>query len=339
VSTENIADGLRLSFVGDVMLGRGVNRMLEHRPPDYPWGDTLALLRRSDWRACNLECVISDHGEPWSDKAFHFRSDAKNAAVLGVAGINAVSLANNHSLDFGYRAMQDMLRTLDERGISHAGAGMNSAAAFEPAVSTVHGKRISLIAFTDNEPEWEATDRRPGVAYLPVDARDDRAQRLLRVVEQARRNSDLVVVSAHWGPNWGYEPPKEHVRFGRHLIDSGADIVFGHSGHVFRGIELYRERVILYCAGNFIDDYAVDETERNDESFVFEIGLDREARPQQLWLYPTTIDDCQACMAGRRAEAIATKMMDLCSRLGTRSAWNQSGQRLEIRVSEPSAKE
>jgi poly-gamma-glutamate synthesis protein (capsule biosynthesis protein) len=325
---------LQLVVVGDVMLGRCVNEVLKAEPCDYPWGDTLAVLRKADWRACNLECVISDVGEPWSatPKAFHFRSDAKNVAVLEAARIDAVSIANNHVLDFEYEALCGMIRILDSHGIEHAGAGLNRAMAFRPAISRVRDKTIALIAFTDNEPIWEATESLPGTAYLPVDVSDERAGRLLKTIGETKEQADIVVVSAHWGPNWGYEPPKEQIRFAHHLIDSGADVIFGHSGHVFRGIEVYRGRPIIYCAGNFIDDYAVDEVERNDESFVFAVGLDRDAQPRHISLYPTIITDCQARMAGRRAIAIAEKMQELCAALGTGATWNRSQQRVEIEI-------
>jgi poly-gamma-glutamate capsule biosynthesis protein CapA/YwtB (metallophosphatase superfamily) len=125
--TGTPANGLKLALAGDVMLGRGVNELLKRAPADYPWGDTKLLFEQSDWRACNLECVISDCGVPWwaTPKAFHFRSDAKNIATLKEARIDAVSLANNHTLDFEYEAMFEMLRLLDQAGIQHAGAGVD----------------------------------------------------------------------------------------------------------------------------------------------------------------------------------------------------------------------
>jgi poly-gamma-glutamate synthesis protein (capsule biosynthesis protein) len=115
----------QLLLVGDCMLGRLVNDVLESAPPEYPWGDTLPMLQTADWRICNLECVISDRGEPWSGypKPFHFRSAAKNINVLQAARMNAVSLANNHVLDYGYDAMFDMLEILDRAGIIYSGAG------------------------------------------------------------------------------------------------------------------------------------------------------------------------------------------------------------------------
>src|SRR2546426_1555278 len=144
----------RLALVGDVMLGRLVNQSLREKPPSAAWGDVLALLRASDWRFCNLECVISDLlPERLPAKVFHFRSDARNVAVLRAAGIDTVSCANNHSLDFGPAAMLDMLRLLDAAGVGHAGAGADLEQASRAAISTTRdGTRIAVLACTDNEP-------------------------------------------------------------------------------------------------------------------------------------------------------------------------------------------
>jgi poly-gamma-glutamate capsule biosynthesis protein CapA/YwtB (metallophosphatase superfamily) len=325
---------LHLLLVGDVMLGRGVNDVLCERDASYPWGDTAALFLEADWRACNLECVISNRGEPWEPdlKAFHFRSDLKNLAVLKNARIDAVALANNHSLDFGHQALSDTLRALDAAGIRHAGAGADLAAASGVAVSEVKGRRVGVLAFTDNQPEWEARPSRAGVWYCPIDLDDDRAAHLLQGIRNARKTVEILVISAHWGPNWGYDPPPEHRDFAHALIDNGADLVFGHSGHVFRGVEIYRSRPILYCAGNFIDDYAVDEVERNDRSLVFVLDIDDSIRG--IRLYPTVIRNCQALIANRaEAEIIASKMTALCAKLGTTARWS-AGQKV-LRIEPP----
>ncbi len=321
-------------FVGDVMLGRLVNQNLMHEPPEYPWGDTLSLFHSVGLRICNLECVMSDRGQPWSvtPKMFHFRSDRKNIEVLKRASIDAVSLANNHVLDYEEDAMLDMLATLDQAGIAHAGAGRDIAEASKPAIISAQGHKIGLLAFTDNEAGWAARETQPGIHYLPVDLDDSRAVSLLERVEQAKAQVDFLVVSAHWGSNWGYEPPLAQIPFAKSLVDAGADIIFGHSGHVFRGIEIYKQRPILYCAGNFIDDYAVDEVERNDESFIFILVTEDQAIVQVL-AFPTVITNFQARRArDERAEAIGTKLLQLCRELGTTATWNAGAECLEIAI-------
>ncbi len=332
-------DSVDLLLVGDCMLGRLVNEVLESAPPEYPWGNTLPILHSANWRLCNLECVISDRGTPWSayPKAFHFRSAAKNIAVLTTAQINAVSLANNHVLDYGYDALIEMLEILDRAGIVHSGAGLNSVEASRLATSEVSGRKIGLLAFTDNEPEWEATADRPGVFYVPTDLSDPRAVKLLNKIRESRQAVDSLIVSAHWGSNWGYSPPREHVVFAHAMIEAGADIIFGHSCHVFRGIELFKGRPILYGAGDFVDDYAIDDIERNDQSFIYLMEMP-DSVPRSMRLYPTLIRGCHASLAeGVYALGITDKMSDLCAAFHTPIRWNQARQCMEIAHANPYA--
>ena len=325
---------MKIALVGDVMLGRLVNQALKDRPPDYPWGDTLAVLKRADLRVCNLECAISDDGEPWSasPKEFHFRSDSRNVEVLLAGGIDAVSLANNHVLDFGYDGLRDTLDALDSVGVGRAGAGRSPEEAERPVVLSPRGIRVAMLAFTDNEDEWEVGGNKPGTFYVPVDLKDERAKRLLELVRATKEKTELLLVSCHWGPNWGYDPPPEHPPFARALIDAGADMIFGHSGHVFRGVEVYRRKPIIYCAGDFIDDYAVDPVERNDESCIFVAEADRDGIGR-VELHPSVISHFQARLGevpGRRATG--EKIKALCSALGTTISWDEKCDHLEIDV-------
>lgn len=325
---------MRLIFLGDVMLGRLVNRQLRTVPPAFPWGDTLPVLAQADIRFANLECVLSDGGIPQPGKVFHFRSDTRNTAVLNAAGINVVSLANNHVLDYGADAFRETLPALDRSGILHAGAGPDLEAARRPAIRRAGPAAVGLIAFTDNQPDWEAGPHRPGVYYIPVDkqARDDtRVRELLALVRRTKARTDLLVVSAHWGGNWGADVPPGHRHLGKTLVDAGADVVFGHSAHIFRGVELYRGRPIIYSAGDFIDDYAVDAGERNDQSFIFCVET-AGALPVRLQLHPTVITGFQARLAGKGSRGIATRMQGLCARLGTQSRWSAETNVLEIGV-------
>ncbi|MBI2414178.1 MAG: CapA family protein [Deltaproteobacteria bacterium] len=324
---------MRLLFVGDVMLGRLVNRVLERKPSEFPWGDTLGVLKSADVRICNLECVVSDRGRPWSatPKAFHFRTDARNVRCLKAAGFDAVSLANNHSLDFEYEAAYDTLEILDSVGIAHAGFGHTFEEASRTAYFERAGARLALVAFTDNEPGWEARDGVPGVFYAPIELDDPRAVMLFEKIAEAKGEADIVIASAHWGPNWGYRPIESHRSFGRSMVDAGADIVFGHSCHVFQGVEVYRGSPIMYGTGDFVDDYAVDDIERNDESFIF--TLDWEGMLKGISMYPTIITDFHAELAPYpRGELIAGKMMTLMGEFGLESEWVEKDGVLQVRL-------
>jgi len=328
---------LRLLLVGDVMIGRKVNERLRDETPEHPWGDTLQLFHRADWRACNLECVITDHGTPWarSPKMFHFRSDARNLAVLKAARLDAVSVANNHTLDFNHRGMVEMLKLLDRAHIAHSGAGLNWDDASRLAVSEVQGVRIGFLAFTDNEPAWEAGDDHPGIFYVPVEVPDERTAKLRSLVTVARAEVDLLIVSAHWGDNWGLQPPQAHTELAHDLIRAGADVLFGHSAHVSRGVEVFEGGLILYSTGDFVDDYAVDPAGRNDRAWAFEI-LTEGGQVASLSLYPTVIRNCQARLAEQaEAREMIAAMQKQCLPFGTSATAATDPYRLLIDVRQP----
>jgi poly-gamma-glutamate capsule biosynthesis protein CapA/YwtB (metallophosphatase superfamily) len=322
---------MQVALLGDVMLGRLVNDQLKLADPAYPWGDTLPILRQADITFANLECVLADGGTPQAGKVYHFRSDVKNVASLKSAAIDVVSLANNHVLDFGVDALRETLVALDQHGILRAGAGTDLEAARRPAVRRVGPHAVGFIAFTDNQPDWEATGRAPGIYYVPVDSVDRRVTDLLELVRRTKDQVQLLVVSAHWGGNWGSDVPPSHRRLARALIDAGADVVFGHSAHIFRGVEIYRNRPIVYSAGDFVDDYAVDPVERNDQSFVFLLET-RGSAPHRVRLHPTEITRFQTRLARRSAGEIAGRMQRLSTQLGTRSSWIEGDYVLDIPI-------
>jgi poly-gamma-glutamate capsule biosynthesis protein CapA/YwtB (metallophosphatase superfamily) len=323
---------LRLILLGDVMLGRLVNRQLAVASPMYPWGDTLPVLRAADAVILNLECVLADRGEPWPGKVFTFRTDSRNVAVLTGAPVTAVSLANNHSLDFGRDALQDCIATLVQHEIQPAGAGRSADLAWRPATFSAAGVRVAVLAVTDNMPEWEARVDTPGVYYVSLQRTDPRFTHLLNAIEEAREQHDLVIVSAHWGPNWGYAPPPDHVEAAHRFIDRGADVVFGHSPHVYRGVALHRGKPILFSCGDYLDDYAVDDVERNDESFIWRLEV-KDRRLCRLALIPTMIRACQATLAqGADRVRIVERMRALCAALGTETAETPEG--ITIRIDE-----
>jgi poly-gamma-glutamate capsule biosynthesis protein CapA/YwtB (metallophosphatase superfamily) len=310
---------MRLVLTGDVMLGRLVNQVLRSAHQGYPWGDLLPVFQQADWRFCNLECVISDIVPlVLPSKVFHFRSDARNVAVLKAAGIDVVSTANNHSLDFGTDAMLDMLQILEQAGVGYAGSGRDVAQASHPAISLLPGgTRIGVIAATDNEPSWAAGPDRPGVYNFTVASERSAGDSLAKKVRALRAQTDLAIVSLHWGSNQGIDPEPGQRELARALIQAGASVVFGHSSHVFRGIEVYQGAPIFYSAGDFIDDYYVDELEHNDWALIYELNASGST-VTQIRLRPVVIEDCQARMAApAEANRVFAAMQSRCAGLGT----------------------
>jgi poly-gamma-glutamate synthesis protein (capsule biosynthesis protein) len=315
---------IALGLVGDVMLGRGVDEALkDYRRSEKLWGDTLSVLEAADLRVINLECAITTQENPWSrtPKTFHFRADPSRAVrVLSAARIDACSLANNHTLDFEEEGLLDTLEYLDGAGIRYAGAGRDLEEAARPAIlGGPDPEKVALLAFTDNEPAFAAGVGRPGTNYLPTSLEPEVLDRVEAAIAGAREaGADTILFSNHWGPNMVERPRDIFRRFARSVVDRGADVYYGHSAHVFQGVEVYRGKPILYDTGDFIDDYAVDDRLRNDRSFVFLVSVEG-GEFRRLELFPVVLSFAQTRLAtgGERRE-ILRRMERLSAELGTR---------------------
>jgi poly-gamma-glutamate synthesis protein (capsule biosynthesis protein) len=233
------------------------------RPVDfaYVWGDALEELarRRPAARIVNLETSVTRHDEHWKGKGIHYRMHPENGPCLTAAHVDCCVLANNHVLDYGAAGLIETLQTLQRIGVRTAGAGRNLAEARAPAVIEVPGTgRVLVFGFgTETSgipPSWAATSARPGVDLLP-DLADGTIERIGETVASVKRPGDVVVASIHWGSNWGFSVPAEHVRFAHGLIQVGVDIVHGHSSHHVRPIEVFEDKLILYGCGDLLDDY------------------------------------------------------------------------------------
>jgi poly-gamma-glutamate capsule biosynthesis protein CapA/YwtB (metallophosphatase superfamily) len=302
--------------LGDVMLARGVSDFLARADPAEVWGDTLPLIQSADIRLVNLECCISDRGREFQPpRVFYFRAIPKAINALLAAGIDVATLANNHTLDFGPQALLDTLDHLDSAGILFAGAGPDMSAAGQPVLLERAKTKIGIVAFTDNFPEYRAGPRTAGTNHLPIEHQS--LASLASMIDEAREmGADVVIVSAHWGPNMRRRPPQHFRDFARSAIDAGGDIWFGHSAHLFQGVEFHRGKPIVYDAGDFLDDYRVDPVERNDLSLAwwFDIG------PSEIGLaaYPLTLSFARTNMAtGEDFDWIAKTLRGLCAEMGT----------------------
>ena len=315
---------VQIALTGDVMLGRLVDQsVIQNRSvrPEALWGDVLPLMRAADCRLINLECVISSQGEEWhpATKAFHFRASPRALEFLQVAKIDGVTLANNHVLDYGAEALTDCLARLDRSGIKRTGAGATLEEALTPALFEVPEGCVAVVALTDNEPDWDVTKTTPGINYVVYHDRglvEPYRSRMAQAVAYAGRQADLVIVSAHVGPNWG-TPSRGMQGLAHDLIDLGADLYWGHSNHTPQGIECYKGKAILYSTGDFMDDYWVDQDERNDLSFLF--MLEGEAkRSSRISLYPVRIENFSVRLADEQEwQFLQRTMQAKCKVFGT----------------------
>lgn len=270
------------------------------RPVDfaYPWGDLPALLarHRPDLRIVNLETSITTSERYHAFKGIHYRMHPRNAPCLTAAALDCCVLANNHVLDWGTAGLLETLETLDELGVARAGAGRTLTEAAAPAVLNTAGGRVLVyaagLANSGIPEDWAADATRPGVQWL--DAPDSAAaDALLDSIATARQPGDRVVLSVHWGGNWGYAIPDAHRRFAHRAIDRGAvDVVHGHSSHHPLAIEVYRDRPILYGCGDLLNDYEGIrgyEAFRADLTLLYLPTLDGRGELARLRLLPLRI--------------------------------------------------
>lgn len=324
-----------LALIGDVMLGRGVNQEIHRHTPESFWGDVLPLLRGADVAIANLECAITQHTEKYNRmfKMFHFRADPAAVKVLSAANIGYVSLANNHVLDYQEAGLMDTLQWLDEAGIRHAGAGRNLREATAPVQFEVEGIKVGILALTDNQPDFAADRDRAGTNYLRIRNNDEATIAWLReqVTQLRDAGMTLVILSAHWGPNMVVLPSPWFRNFAHAAIDCGVDIFHGHSAHLFQGVERYEKGLILYDTGDFLDDYAIDSSLRNDWSFVFLVELDDRGL-QRLRMLPVRLHYARVDLArGDEFVAIRKRMQWLCAEFNTNAIETPEGLEIVLR--------
>jgi poly-gamma-glutamate synthesis protein (capsule biosynthesis protein) len=262
---------MRVALGGDAMLGRGVADRLREVGPDKLFADELRdALGPVDLFLVNLECCVSERGTPWPQpgKPFFFRAPPAAARALAWLGVDCVSLANNHALDFGAEALADTPVQLAEAGIRAVGAGPDLGPARAPLLLEAGGARVAVVAVTDHPADYAAGPDSPGVAY--ADLRRGLPEWLDQLVRTVRREADIVVVSPHWGPNMTSAPLPYIRQAAAALRECGASLVVGHSAHVFHGVA----EGVLFDLGDLIDDYIVDPVLRNDLSLVVVATVD-----------------------------------------------------------------
>lgn len=301
-----------IGLLGDVMLGRMVGRAVRLEPKGLVAPEVTAVTHEVDLLVANLECCISERGERWPNpsKPFFFRAPPRAVEVLTHLGVDLVTLANNHALDYGTVALGDTLQLLADAGIATVGAGATQESARSMRVLEAHSFRLGAIGFTDHPAEYAATGNRAGVAY--ADLRHGVPSWLVDAVADADRESDAVLVSAHWGPNMSRRPPAYVRRAARALRDAGATLVAGHSAHVFHGIA----DGVCFDLGDFLDDYARDVELRNDLGIVVQVEVEASGA-RSATVVPLALEYCHTRLAsGDDAAWILSHMTDACRALG-----------------------
>jgi poly-gamma-glutamate synthesis protein (capsule biosynthesis protein) len=308
-----------IGLLGDVMLGRLVgDGLAASDDPAELWSPALRdLLGQCDAVVCNLECCISDRGRRTRairGKPFFFRAPPMAVEALRAAAVSVAGLANNHALDFGPEALLDTLRHLREAGIEGVGAGPDDRGARSGRVVRAGALRLGVLALSDHPVEYAATADAPGIAYAPLSTTipDWASRELARLREEA----DAVIAFPHWGPNMTVRPSPPQRSRASDFLQRGADIVVGHSAHVFHGVERHQGGLALYDLGGAVDDYAVDSRLRNDLGVL---ALWRPGAAPEVELVGLRLDFCRTTLAdGPDADWIHARLEHACGELGAR---------------------
>jgi poly-gamma-glutamate synthesis protein (capsule biosynthesis protein) len=302
---------------------------------EYIWGDALEVLNGldADVRIINLETSLTTEHEFWAGKGVHYRMHPKNVDLLKTACIDICLLGNNHVMDFGHAGLQETLNTLEGAGIKTAGAGNSQSEASKPAVIQTNSGR--LLAFSYGSPTagvpsaWRATDDSRGINFLP-DLSKESSTLVIRHIQRFKQEGDRVIVSIHWGSNWGYDIPAAQKNFAHRLIDSGgADLIHGHSSHHPKGIEVYKNRAIIYGAGDLLNDYegiGGRPQYRDDLCLMYFPQLNARGELIALEMIPMHIKKFQLQYATKsETEFLADMMNRECKKLGTDIRLNEQG--------------
>lgn len=302
-----------IAAVGDVQLSRRVGLRIAASGWAPIFEGVRPLIEGADLAFCNLESPASTLGVSYAgkDPAVTFRADPASLFALKRAGFDLVSLANNHSGDFGGKALMQTLDALDALDIASSGAGANLASARKPALVEAAGKRIALLSYT--EPMWSVTEagQDSGVAII-------RETEIIADLVSARGLADYVIISLHWGEEYEGVPRERDRAFARRLVDAGAAAILGHHPHVLQGVEFHRGVPILHSLGNFVFDMISPKTY---ESAIAYLRLGAEA-PASVQLIPIRIDASSFApfrATGRDAAAIGKLIAERCAALGTRT--------------------
>lgn len=304
---------ITVAGVGDMLFDRNVKQLIEREGGKAPLAEVAERLSWADVAVGNLETPLSTRGTRTTVKEakYAFRGAPQAIEGLKLAGFDALSLANNHMLDYGAEALDDTVAALQDAGIGHAGAGKNTDAAWMPAsIETSNGARVAFLAFSHVVPPgfWSGPDKH-GVAS----GKNDLAL-IDKAIRAAKKSHDYVIVSFHWGVEYEDNANSDQVKKARRAVDAGADMVLAHHPHVIQGIEFYNGRLIAYSLGDFVFDHYSRKT---GEAFI----IDAELGPfgvGAVEFTPVYLDSNgrPEVVTGSEADVILERLRDISAPLG-----------------------
>ncbi len=310
------------------MLGSWVVDYIDQYGGSYPFDSTCALLRSADFSIGNLEAPLTKTGTVAANKTYTFKVPPRFAPAIKESGIDIVTLANNHMLDFGCEGLTNTLAALDSVGVRHCGAGENLQQASAPAILQACGLRVAFVGFTLTFPkEFWATAHSCGTCFAEESL-------LARVLQECERAADLTVVSFHWGEEKRTTPKDYQPQLAHQAIDLGADLVLGHHPHVLQGLEIYKNRLIAYSLGNYVfGSYSQDAR----TSMVLQVTIDKtglvKAKVSPIAVYNHKVQFQPKLLRGKARQAVLQELNEISMALNAgRKIVNAAGEILPIEL-------
>ncbi|WJV44735.1 CapA family protein [Streptomyces flavofungini] len=304
-----------IALAGDTMLGCGVAEDPRRARPRPLFSERIRdLTTQADLFVLNLGCALSERGTAAlaRGRPFPFRAPPAAAGALTDLGVDAVTLANDHALDYGAEALADTRLLLAGVGIQSVGAGADTEAARNPVILKAGGLTVGLLAVTDHPAHCAAGPGTPGVAH--ADLRRGTPRWLTDRIRSVRHETDVTVVSVHWGPTMVGRPVPYVRRAADAFVDAGATLVAGHAAHLFHGFT----RRVLFDLGDFIGDYATHPVLRNDLGLLWLVTLDEDG-PRRTEAVPIALDHAHTRLADQAEYRwIAERLTEACAPLGTK---------------------
>ena len=297
---------LTIALTGDILLAGKVFDQIQKNGVNYPWEKVKETLTAADFAVGNLECAVSRSGSPQKGKTFTFRADPVVLEGVKWAGLDGLTLANNHILDFGRTALAETLNYLKKYNLKSTGAGWNKKDASQPIIFEKDGLKVGILAYSRVIPttDWLASEERSGLisCYNPDE--------FLTNVQSLKNKVDVLIASVHWGKELADYPLPYQRELAHDLIDAGADIVFGHHPHTLQGMETYKNGLIIYSAGNFI--FTTSITDKCQTGMIALITFNQNGW-QTCKVIPTKIYAAQTSVLTGKEKAQVISRLNLLS--------------------------
>lgn len=259
---------------------------------NYPFLKIRDYLKSADLVFGNLETPITP-GPEIPDFEMIFRSNPGTEQALKQAGFSILSLANNHTQNFGEKGLKDTLSYLGNAGIKYVGAGENEQEAYQPVYIEKKGIRFALLAYNDTDvvpASYEAIGNHAGTAFMRID-------KMTEAVKEAKQKADFVIVSIHAGTEYVNKPNASQVNFAHAAVEAGADLVIGHHPHVVQTLEKHKGKYIFYSLGNFVFDQP--QSQETKEGLAIKIYFTKD-KINKISLLPVVMENlAQSRMANK----------------------------------------